>query len=465
MLPFVPGMHEVSLVQGKSHGPVSKAPPLSKHISCLELLDIVYSDGLVAAWGPDHSFLLTTPNANFIPEIVHGVVTVYLRDDGAVGKHDPTQWPQIYVSEYPYLAAIPKQPTLEPNATEDDSPFWNHPSPDHFLDIPNTPVRGFGQFRPDFLAPLEPLVTNMSTKCRQYQPPRPSIEVKPLQQFEMNMSQAWQRLLHTSSTFRDQMLQWCTLRRYWLLCSAFITFYDRLGLLTSTACLPVNQRLMGAWTSDPRTAQALFSLGIPVWLARASHLVTPDVRVARFVGIMPADRLCHVKFHGDEVLYQGVAGIRHLELILESHFDLMCRPHSGKNASGYRDISAVPTARILDPHEYRSISWGQQNPDARTRDVREHRSRDWGGPSGPMRNHDGKARLRPSPCKSLIFLEALKAHNGAKDDRAAREQRPGPRDLGGPLGAIRGLVKKARFRPLSRKLFALVSKGSRDDRV
>ena len=462
MLPFMPGTHEVSLVEGKLHGPVSKAPPLSKHLFCLELRNIVYSDGLVASWGPDHSFLLTTPNANFIPEIVHGVITVYLRDDGAFGKHDPTQWPQIYVSEYPYLAAIPKQPTLEPNA-EDDSPFWNYPSPDDFLDIRNTPVRGFGRFRPEFLTLLQPLVTNMSTKCGQYQPPRPSIEVEPLRQYEMNMSQAWQRLLHTTATFRDQMLQWCTLRRHWLLCSAFMTFYDRLGLLTSTTPLPVNQRLMGAWTSDPRTAQALFSLGIPVWLARAPHLVTPDIRVVRFVGIVPADRLCHVKFHGKEALYQGVAGIRHLELTLESHFDLMCRPRGRKNASSYRDISAVPTARVLDPHEYRSISRGQRNPDFLARDVREHRSRDRGGPSGPTRYHDGKTRLRPSPCKSFIFSEALKAHRGPEDNRAAREQRPG--NQGGLSGAIPGLENKARFRPLPCKLFTLVSKGSRNDRV
>ena len=78
---------------------------------------------------------MTLPNATSVPEIVEGIVTVYLRDNGTFGKHDPIQWPQLYVARYPYLAAIPKNT----GAPCSESATWNHLSQDIPPDYPVTP--------------------------------------------------------------------------------------------------------------------------------------------------------------------------------------------------------------------------------------------------------------------------------------------------------------------------------------
>ena len=69
-------------------------------------------DGLVAAMDPSDKFLITSPNANFIPEIVQGMVSVVLHSDGKYGAVDPVQWPQLFTKHYGYLSAVlkPVQP-------------------------------------------------------------------------------------------------------------------------------------------------------------------------------------------------------------------------------------------------------------------------------------------------------------------------------------------------------------------
>ncbi|KAI1781815.1 hypothetical protein LXA43DRAFT_1156523 [Ganoderma leucocontextum] len=257
---------------------------------------VTFADGRVAARGPDNAFLITTPNAAFIPEIVQGIVSVYLRDDGAFGKHDPTQWPQgVATATHPHAA------------------IWALPSREQCICLPNTPVRGFGHFYPQFLRSLEPLVRGMSSRVRGYVPTmRSTVDLAHLRSYETGLTRAWERLQTICATYRDQLLQ-------------------------ITMPFP-NRQLMGAWTSQPEVAQGLFALGIPVWLVRASHLVSSGIRVCAFVAPSPTDALCHAKFHGEEPIYQGLAGEHHLAVMFA--------------AQTYRDVSLVPTANIVDPDDY-----------------------------------------------------------------------------------------------------------------
>ena len=171
-----------------------------------------FVDGIVAALGPSNAFLVTSPNAVIIPEIVQGNVSTCLRDDGAFGKHDPTYWPQVFASKFPYLAAIPKG---VPTTNHPHAPIWAlEPSQEQFIYLPNSPVRGFGCFCPQFLRTLEPLVEEMSSRAREYVPRRATVDLSPLQSYETTMSRAWERLQITCATYRDQLLQVGTVRRY-----------------------------------------------------------------------------------------------------------------------------------------------------------------------------------------------------------------------------------------------------------
>ena len=295
---------------------------------------------LAATWGPENAFLVTTPNVPFIPEIVQGIVSVYLRDDGTFGKHDPTQWPQVFTARFPYLTAIPKPSTTH---THPHTAIWSIPSPEQFVCLPNTPVRGFGRFCPEYLCSLEPLVREISSRARDYAPRQSTADLAHLRSYEVAMTRAWERLQAICATYRDQLLQVATVRRYWLLCSAFMTYYDLVSrsVASQPLSLPANRQLMGAWTTQPEVVQLLFTLGIPVWFVRASHLISSDIRVGAFVAPSPPKTLCRTKFYGSDPLYQGLSGEHHLEVMFK--------------AQTYRDVSLIPTVNNMDPDDYYTL--------------------------------------------------------------------------------------------------------------
>ena len=370
-------------------------------------------DGLVASWGPDESFLVTTPNATFIPEIIQGIITVYLRDDGSFGKHDPAQWPQIFATAYPFLATIPKRPQPDDTSPCPHAAIWNHPTPDDFVPLPSSP--GFGLLQPQFLDPLQPIIKNMSADVHRYVIPDSAVAGPGLRRYELEMSMAWQRLRHTAASFRDQMLQAAILRRYWLLCSGFMRFYDLLACDHSTAPLPVNRNLMGAWTSDPRVAQMLFYIGVPVWLVRPSHFLSSETRVSKFVGMASTAALCQVKFHGTERAYQGLASPEHLEITFLSHGELMYLWGGSSDPSRYQDLSTVPTPIIADPDDY--VPYSPKEPSAPAGSSR---------PAGGLSSSTiSRARYRPLPCTYLVLAVKrdgnLRESNNS-DDRAARDR-------------------------------------------
>ena len=355
----------------------------------LDLTTFTSGDGRVAAWGPNNAFLVTSPNANFVPDIVQGIITVYMCDDGAFGRHDPMQWPQLYVPQFPYFPAIPKRPTTAPCP---HAVIWDNPSANDFVEIQNAPVHGFGLLQPQFLQQLAPVVVTMISKARGYVAPWPTVDALPLRRYELEMSRAWERLRHFAGTFRDQTLQLCKVRRYWLLCSAFITFYDRFCRDAPGEPLDADHDLMGAWTSDPEVVQTLSSMSIPVWLIRAPHLVSPHIRVAKLIGMSSTEALCHVKFFGGDVVYRGLAGARHLEVTLKSCWELIGSWHRASSASSYCDISTVPTTAESEPSEPTStLQSCTPRGDPASHSPASH---------GPSRGRKSKARYRPRPCKS-----------------------------------------------------------------
>ncbi|KAI1783517.1 hypothetical protein LXA43DRAFT_903422, partial [Ganoderma leucocontextum] len=361
-----------------------------------------FSDGKVAGWGPHGAFLITSPNVDYVPEIVEGIVAVHIRENGRFGKHDPILWPQVYASKYPYLVALPKGPSLpanEPAPSLPPSPMSTPPSKDDFVVLPNTPIQAFGRFAPQYLDRLEPLVLNMSSKVRQYIPIPSTIDLEPLHRHEQDMTTAWHRVRFISATYRDQVVQLGAVQRYWLLCSAFMTYYDLLYHSQRSQPLPLHSQLMGAWTSEPKVAQTLFGLGIPVWLVRASHVVSPDIRVGKVVPVVSADGLCHQRFYGVEPVYRGLAGAGHLQATFTS--------------PAYADLSRIPTANISNPDDFCAMSNPQppRHYASRVSGLQSgHRRSSRGGPASREVGRMDKQKHRQSPYDILARDRSTLAH-------------------------------------------------------
>lgn len=80
------------------------------------------------------------------------------------------------------------------------------------------------------------------------------------------MRRSLDRLSLMSATFPDQILQCAELQWHWLMAAGYLEYQWRLQSLPNIdgfTC--VDRSLIGAWTSDPRSAQILFGAQLPVW--------------------------------------------------------------------------------------------------------------------------------------------------------------------------------------------------------
>ena len=221
-----------------------------------------FTDGLAATLDKRLSFLVTSPNADFVPEIVQGIVDVILRADGKYSPMDPIQWPQIFVPRYPYLATIPKRI----DANHYWAPIWQWPMLEDFAMLSGTPVSGFGFLSSNFLAPFHTIVSEMSRHVDQFVQDINPEDCKDLWWHQLAMRHSLQRLALMPATFPDQTLQVSELQRHWLMAAGYLEFQRRsrsLANISGFTCADLS--LMGAWMLDPRSVQVLFDAEVPVW--------------------------------------------------------------------------------------------------------------------------------------------------------------------------------------------------------
>ena len=343
-----------------------------------------FSDGLVAAVDPRQGFLITSPNANFIPEIVQGIVDVVLRSDGKYGPVDPIQWPQIFTRRFGYLSAVPK----DVNADHPWAPMFRAPSKHDFVPLSGTPVSGFGLLSPSFIAPLRSLVKDMSQRVSDFAGGRDREECADLHWHEIAMRHALARLSLMPATFPDQALQVSELQRHWLMAAGYLEYQRRLRSLPASdgwhcASLP----LMGAWSSEPQHVQLLHAAGIPVWFVRNPHVLNDQVRIGKCIPPIKPVALQLALFHGtDATLYHGLVGESHLSSMMQG-------------GHGYLDISRVPTAVVYSTDDYGpGVTVGQAKAAARANAT----ASDSRSPKPPP-SHGGRVpsqgQSRPKPCE------------------------------------------------------------------
>ena len=350
---------------------------------------LTFCDGQVGALCSDASLLVTTPNADYIPEITDGFVTVQLRADCLYAHTDPLLWPQIHTEKYPYLAAVPKTRT-PPQA---HWVMWSMPTLANFLPLTGTPVKGFGNLSPSFLSPLQSEVAEMSTRVRAHLLSHPpSAQREQLRWHELAMRQALSRLRHLPATFDDQRLQVKELQRHWIMAHAFLEYHQRMRAVAVDDLPPqYDPMAVGAWSSNPAVVQRLHLAGLPVWFVRSPQKVdTTDVRILREV--QPSLPQCSVTpFRGLSPAYRGLAGERHLDIMFQG-------------AATYHDLGENQTVRASAvelfcapvPERKVAISSTATSPSTGTR------------ASGAVRTHavhasrvrGSNGRARTVPCKA-----------------------------------------------------------------
>lgn len=238
-----------------------------------------FQDGLVAF--KQEEWIITSPNVTFIPQPVHGRVIISRHGDGHYGAHDPIQWPQQFVSrpDYIWLVAVARKPQ---DCSDHRMPIWAPLPTSALVCISHSLYITY----PGRRALLGDLVNSISARAANFT--KQCGTNRQLQLLVDSLHEAYERL-NFPSTRRDMIHAVACVQRYWLFVDAWIEFYVYLFPTYSFVEEPDRRRLkprvdlMGAFTTEPLSAQRLFAAGIPVWFMRHQTRVRDDEVILEWV--------------------------------------------------------------------------------------------------------------------------------------------------------------------------------------
>lgn len=356
---------------------------------------MTFRDGVVAAASDDGKYVITSPNASFVPAPPFGRLSIFMKSNGKFGKEDPIEWPQVYIPEprYHFLPCIPR--LSHPRRHAD---VW---SPLRFED--------FQLYAPNLLQALYVLaprrIENVRAVVDQLQADVTALAVTGDRQqvhwLALSTIHALDRL-SIPATQRDLIRQFVCVERNYCMTLAWMIWHDLFMNLPAPAAVPVvHNDLMGTFTTDPNIVQKLYHVGIPVWYLRNTAALGPSDTIVNVVNVAkPTDLVSSADHNHAITVYEGPPGIRHLEAICY-------RGHL------YADIEPVPFPADYAPAD--SISLVPATPALETAPV---------APSaaGPERRSRQPER-RVEPCKACALFDGFCLLRLCRSSRKQRHPR------------------------------------------
>ena len=264
----------------------------------------------VSSYTQEGNYVITSPNADYIPEPFVGIVRVCMRSDYRYGENDPFQWPQVFTPGFEFLSVI-RLPYSSPHPYE--SIWWTPNCETDFRPIEGGVFKSLGLLASASLARLDALVDAMTRHVEEHCR-RLGVPDARLSRFNTAMVDARNRLLHFPATFRDTCFQVREVQRFWLLCRAVMDY----------TCISANvdpaQRtqlgFMGAFTTDPGVMQTLARGGIPVWFIRPRPTVSSTDVDNKMVQMKPPISVVQTPWQSNApAVYSGLSGYNHLKAI------------------------------------------------------------------------------------------------------------------------------------------------------
>lgn len=235
------------------------------------------------AWKGD--WVITSPNAPFIPPIPEGDLSLEVREDGWFGPDDYVVTPQQHSAPVTlFLSCVPRPATGIPNVPS------LHPTQDDWEPL-TTRASHLGMYRRTFLLSLQTQAKDIVAKLRSQPPvsfPAEGGYSSTLKIILNRLEAGLSSLQNHYTTFPAALLRLREVQRFFLMAKAlysWVTLYSHRGNTGPDSAgsfddLVVDASLMGLITSNEKYVQKAFKAGVPVWWIRSSSslkdYVIPD---------------------------------------------------------------------------------------------------------------------------------------------------------------------------------------------
>ncbi|KAJ3544616.1 hypothetical protein NM688_g5718 [Phlebia brevispora] len=297
-----------------------------------------WKDAVAAAITDDSKWIITSPNASFIPAPVFGPITVSIEADGHFGIADPVHWPQVLQEDtrYPWLACIERCP---PIAQYPRSYLWSTLSHAQTSPVQSSSVAVLATVRQDYLRRLREIHDRIKFMVDSFE--RFKMRNLELRWLYISMRDAFERL-DFPATYRDLVRQHACFQRFALYIDAWFQWHITVkGTYQFALIIPLpRDKMMGAFVTAPGAAQMYFEHRVPVWFLRTQPFFKGDEIVKSVVVFSrPSTPFPFADANDLQVLQSELvgrifasmdAGERHLDWIhrqLARYVDLESRPY------------------------------------------------------------------------------------------------------------------------------------------
>ncbi|KAG6380177.1 hypothetical protein JVT61DRAFT_8266 [Boletus reticuloceps] len=281
------------------------------------------------------TWVITSPNAAWVPEPFLDMENLQMRADGRYGYIDPYQWPQLFSHQHSWSVAIPSQSSYPPPSAMS----WAWYSP-RYADFVLQKDSALGNLNRATLAGLNGLLDVIHARWNSFRRSNLSGDSRlRVEGVHSTLKKIWHVLELSNLSWRDTVVQVGDYQRVFLEVYAIMDFHQLIQpcMLMCTGEAensPADPRWLGAFTRAPLMTGQLFAAGVPVWLIRDQAEVPQDIIIQDILDVSePSDIV--IQNYLDpvghfawpfEVVFRGYAGgeamhakIREITYIAKNH--------------------------------------------------------------------------------------------------------------------------------------------------
>lgn len=223
--------------------------------------------------------VISTSNADYLPEVNLGTQNIKVYHDGRWGAEDYGQWPQWFFDEQEHFAYILRKPNSSDLKNHPFRILWFDMDLSHFVFMNGS--QEVGMLLPSYARDIFSIRTKLleevaNTRCPDGE------EFNKLHKLASCMKATTSSLLNTPLCFLDVMITLSAAQRFCLETRALldkINKWDKMAAVTKPR--PVDNTILGCITDRAPLVHLLYDLGVPVWFVRPLSHVSSTLSIRK----------------------------------------------------------------------------------------------------------------------------------------------------------------------------------------
>ncbi|KAJ3566665.1 hypothetical protein NP233_g6856 [Leucocoprinus birnbaumii] len=226
--------------------------------------------------GPAEYLVITTPNADWLPEVQVGQQCLTIHEDGRWGPQDYGQWPQWFFDGQDHFAYILRKPSPGALLTHPFRLVWWNMSQDEFVFEGSSEI---GQLLPSHAKELHDIRVKLMKEveaCRC----ESGADYNRLQKAAWMMRNCTSTLMYTPQAYQDVLFILTSAQRAILETRALLDKINKWDKLPASEQIrPTDHSILGCVTDRIPLAYEMYAKGVPVWLVRPPSQISEDLTI------------------------------------------------------------------------------------------------------------------------------------------------------------------------------------------